>query len=601
MSNDFRKVLLKDDRLMVTDSLNYAVIKGGQNVVSQVASAISQSTSNISFNVQVPSEQTIIDRKVYIQSTVTLKWETATAESFCYGQTLSLAPFPIHQLCSTIQTTINNNVTSINIRDVLPFLLRSNDSRELQKSMSSSPSMPDSLYYYSDANGTVVNNVLGTMSQGLDTDLLANGAYAGVGKKPVADAGTVQTVVDPLVVPPAGPQAVTLYTSTNGTLYVPQTYVPTASTYWALQFTTIEPVLCQPFLFSNPVSNKQGMYGVQTIQLQYNIADARRAFRCWDGFGSPNFVPTVINNLRVDNIVGSQLIFKFLTPHPSDLLPPRNVIPLLTYDRYFSNAKNDRIWTNWGNKITIQSNTYNLTQIPDKICIFLRKNMTLQQPYDTDHVPVITNISLNFNNNAGLLSSATIQDLYQYSVQAGSNQSFQEFCGQAYLSNRGGVGNSAQSKPTVGSYLMLDFATIIQLTEDFYAPGSLGNFQLQFQVQVQNQDQADPDSIVGQSALYDIPANSLELVLVVMNSGIMVTERGQTSTYTGILTKQDVLDASQQTPFSITNVQRIVGSGSLDRGRALPASIGHAMASKSAPVVAKALEMGRDAMSKRLM
>jgi hypothetical protein len=50
----------------------------------------------------------------------------------------------------------------------------------------------------------------------------------------------------------------------------------------------------------------------------------------------------------------------------------------------------------------------------------------------------------------------------------------------------------------------------------------------------------------------------------------MVTDRGQTSTYTGILTKQDVLDASQQEPYSITDVRRIVGSGHCDSGRALP-------------------------------
>ena len=44
MSNDFKKILVKDPRLMVTDSLNYAVIKGGQNVVVQPQIAISQSS-----------------------------------------------------------------------------------------------------------------------------------------------------------------------------------------------------------------------------------------------------------------------------------------------------------------------------------------------------------------------------------------------------------------------------------------------------------------------------------------------------------------------------------------------------------------------------
>ena len=33
--------------------------------------------------------------------------------------------------------------------------------------------------------------------------------------------------------------------------------------------------------------------------------------------------------------------------------------------------------------------------------------------------------------------------------------------------------------PTVGSVVILNFAEIIQLTEDYYAPGSLGSFNLQ--------------------------------------------------------------------------------------------------------------------------
>ncbi|MFM7990528.1 MAG: hypothetical protein ACKPKO_65535, partial [Candidatus Fonsibacter sp.] len=33
---------------------------------------------------------------------------------------------------------------------------------------------------------------------------------------------------------------------------------------------------------------------------------------------------------------------------------------------------------------------------------------------------------------------------------------------------------------------MLNFAEVIQLTEEYYAPGSLGTFNLQFSVQGQN-------------------------------------------------------------------------------------------------------------------
>jgi len=606
MSNDFKKVLVKDDRLMVTDSLNYAVIKGGQNIVSQTQNAISQSTSSISFNLQVPSEQTIVDRKVFISATVQIGWQTTGNPTLVYGQNLALAPFPLHQMCSTIQSTINNNVTSINIRDVLPFLVRSNDCRELQKSMSSCPTMPDSMFYYSDAVGSAgmrcagagtspsqvlqygpAGNTLGSfLTGGIDTDLLPNGAFSGPNARNQAYNG-------------ANEQCVTLFYSADGITYYAQGTqggATASANYWRLVFTTIEPVLCQPFLWSDPVSNKQGMYGVQTIQLQYNVANADRIVRFIESQYAPNSLTltaiTVPTSASVLNVTNAKLILKYLTPHPSDLLPARNVIPLLTYDRYFSNSNNATIPQNYGTPVQIASNTYNLTQIPDKICIFFRKKMTNQRPTDSDAVAVIRNISINFNNNAGLLSSATLQDLYYYSVQAGSNQSFQEFCGQAYVPNL--VLAATDVEPTVGSYLMLDFATVIQLTEDYYAPGSLGNFQLQFTCGLQGGGIGDPQGNA-------FEANSLETVLVVLNSGIMVTERGQTSTYTGILTKQDVLDASQQVPFGRMSVKRMVGSGHCDSGRALPASIGHALMNRSAVVVPKAVDVAKDAMSRRLM
>ena len=607
MSNDFKKVLVKDDRLMVTDSLNYAVIKGGQNVVSQSQSAISQSTSSISFNLQVPSEQTIVDRKVFVTATVQIGWQTTGNPTLVYGQNIALAPFPLHQMCSTIQTTINNNVTSINIRDVLPFLVRSNDCRELQKSLSSCPTQPDSMFYYSDAVGSAgmyatgvgagstpeillngnAGNTLGNFLTGsIDTDILPNGAYAG----PNARNGVYNGALE---------QPVTLLYSADGITYFAQGTqggAVASANFWRLVFTTTEPVLCQPFIFSDPVSNRQGMYGVQTIQLQYNIANADRVVRFVEsGYTTTSYnltAFTVAQSAQVLNVTNARLILKYLTPHPSDLLPARNVIPLLTYDRYFSNSNNPVIPQNYASIVQIASNTYNLTQIPDKICIFFRKKMTNQRPTDSDGVPIIRNISINFNNNAGLLSSATLQDLYYYSVQAGSNQSFQEFCGQAYVPDLVLKGSSVQ--PTIGSYLMLDFATIIQLTEDYYAPGSLGNFQLQFTCGLQG---AGTQDISGNA----FEANTLETVLIVMNSGIMVTERGQTSTYTGILTKQDVLDASQQQPFGRMSVKRMVGSGHQDSGRALPAFLHNAMANKSAVVMPKPVEVAKDAMSRRLM
>ena len=49
-----------------------------------------------------------------------------------------------------------------------------------------------------------------------------------------------------------------------------------------------------------------------------------------------------------------------------------------------------------------------------------------------------------------------------------------------------------------------------------------------------------------------------------MNSGLFVNERGTSSTYTAILTKQDVLECSAQEPMFQSSVKRMVGGGFLD-------------------------------------
>ncbi|MFM7985625.1 MAG: major capsid protein V20 domain-containing protein, partial [Candidatus Fonsibacter sp.] len=112
----------------------------------------------------------------------------------------------------------------------------------------------------------------------------------------------------------------------------------------------------------------------------------------------------------------------------------------------------------------------------------------------------------------------TPEQLYRNSVQSGlANMSWDEFCGSV-LSCCGiqgrpqpphpygpyvGLGANlngpyltesnagVQYVPTTGSILVLNFAEVIQLTEEIYAPGSLGSFNLQLQVTVKNNQTGD--------------------------------------------------------------------------------------------------------------
>ena len=132
---------------MHTSKVKFQVLKGGQNITCQPFTAISATPASHVYNVTVPSFETIISREVLWKSTVTLKITNATklATEFAvnYGVTDALAPFPLHNLVTTMTATINNNTISQNMMDTLPILLRMVDPEEFAKYDSMTPTALD--------------------------------------------------------------------------------------------------------------------------------------------------------------------------------------------------------------------------------------------------------------------------------------------------------------------------------------------------------------------------------------------------------------------------------------------------------------------------
>jgi hypothetical protein len=340
------------------------------------------------------------------------------------------------------------------------------------------------------------------------------------------------------------------------------------------QFEVTEPLLLSPFVFGSGFG-KQGFYGIQTMNFNMNMnSNEARAWR--------SAVFTGSKAVEVDSFSDSQLTFQFLTPHASDMLDPRNTVPFYELPVYrtsgnlalparaaYGQAAADGSFPEPA-RVVIQSTNLQLSGIPDKLIIFCRKRVADLKCSDTDSYATITNISINFNNQAGLLSSMSQEQLFRNSVQSGlANMSWDEFCGST-VSACGGANTNAQIRspyagvgarigspgfqlsPTTGTILVLSFAEVIQLTEEYYAPGSLGSFNLQMAVTVQN------------NQYEEWAQNSYELVIIPMNSGVFVNERGTSSTFLSLLTKQDVLETLQQQPYATSEIRRMVGGGFLD-------------------------------------
>ncbi len=155
MSETFEKVLVKDDRLgCITSKVKFQVFKGGQNITSQPFKAISETTAAHTYNITVPSLETIINREALWRSTVTLKIDAIDKNqaefAVTYGVTDALSAFPLHSLVNTMTATINNNTISQNVADTLPILLRLVDPEEFAKYDGMTPTTLDYLAHYED-------------------------------------------------------------------------------------------------------------------------------------------------------------------------------------------------------------------------------------------------------------------------------------------------------------------------------------------------------------------------------------------------------------------------------------------------------------------
>ena len=593
MAETFEKILVKDDRLgCITPKVKFQVLKGGQNITCQPFKAISETKASHVYNVTVPSLETIISREVLWQSTVTLKITTTSkaAADFAvnYGVTDALAPFPLHSLVTTMTATINNNTISQNMMDTLPILLRMVDSEEFAKYDCMTPTALDYLAEYKDGVHRM-DFQLDQNSQGQPCAYMRDAADS---QPPAANTftGTKSTAFvsypnNSLAFDMNRPAATAYYHKPRGAWKLEALYAVDASTNAQrvprvtdtvvyARFKVTEPLLLSPFVFGSGYG-KQGFYGIQTMNFNMNInSNAGRAWR------SAVFEGT--KTVEVEKFADSQLLFQFLTPHASDMLDPRNVVPFYEFPVYrTSNNVALQPRPNYGRAIstgviedaptvTIASHNIQLSGIPDKLIIFVRKRVADLGCKDTDSYATIKGISINFNNQAGLLSSMTQEQLFRNSIQSGlANMSWDEFCGSTVSAAAGSTTNVGlrepylglgardaspgfQMSPTTGTILVLNFAEVIQLTEEYYAPGSLGSFNLQLTVQVQNTQ-------------YEAwPENSYELVIIPMNTGVFVNERGTSSTFLSLLTKQDVLDALQQQPYSNFEMRRMVGGGFLD-------------------------------------
>jgi len=584
MSENFSTVLIEDPRLLVTDQVKYGVIKGGANITQTQYKAISQTNSQIIFNCPVPSENIILDRKILFGSTVTLNFTITDVNNalpmvpggnvsvpvFQYSKTEALQVFPLQSLMSVMTATINNTSVNINLQDVLPSIMLLNESDELFEYNGTTNTLVDDTWLnYTDG----VNSTSNPLSGYQDTDYAMS--KIGRGCLPV----TIQGI---------NGQPIHTFTA-NGNALNNDSFVKnqgTTNNVWTFQlvFRVVEPLLLSPWIFGNPKHNSQGIYGLQNLNFQFNVGSTNRVFS--SAMAATSYVVGGVTvyplqyqiSLPSTNAFQNTVLYTtYLTPQPSQLLKSRNVVPYYEVPRYLSTSGSNvtiapsvitpgatvDFTTITGVTLstgTITSQTLQLNQIPDKLIINVRVPMSQQTCAYSSSFASIYGIQLNFNNQSGLLSTFSQYDLYRISKENGSTQSWPNFCGFSNAWSGLNLQGYYKPVPTTGSLLVLEFGKDIQLP-DYYAPGCLGNFNLQFTLQIYNQSLTQP-------------LVNPELVIITLNSGVLVNDRGTSNIYTGLLNREDVLKTSSEQPYTRSDVVRLVGGSVNER---LKSAFGHAI------------------------
>jgi hypothetical protein len=502
MSTDFIPTLVEDDRLILTSKLPFEIYQGASSVSPQVFAANTQTGSSHTYTVTVPSYESITDMNIMYDGDMV--FTIIGNPGAGAGRLVNLgnvAGAPSTDCFAPFPFLQNIIVASATINQSQVSV----NCQDVLPALLSCISR-ESLSKYNDMTPTMLDNCqsytqagyVGSSASVFNPYLTSGTDYRQQGR----GAWRIKSI--------------TGNTAANAV----QTVVVTVH--------VTEPLgILSPFLFAKPGA---GISGVQAINFNLTLdATASRAWR----------TTSVLQSSVTCAYQNSRLLVNFLSPKASQLVKysPRNILPYSQLSVYKSNPV--AVGDGKANSPSIQ-----LSSIPKMALIFVRP--VIRNTSTADYVLPITGININFNGRNGLLSGASQQQLYAMSAMAGVNQSWQEWCGAAALG--GNVSDtSVGTFFTQGGILALQFGRDIECSNEYDAPSSIGQYNFAVNVNFTNECAS---------------AGNVELYIILVNSGFLASERGQSSSYTSIVSKADCMSVLNDVPLSdVENSQTLPESG----------------------------------------
>lgn len=411
-----------------------------------------------------PSLSTITDRQIYVRAYL----EVTTNAPMVLGVEDGLRSFPLNSIVDVTTVQINGESVSDNTQNKLQALLTYGVlPDELDKASSTSPCYPDQYQEYSDWQ------------------------THGSGRNPLAFFGENSANIS------------------RGAFEV-QVVSPTVVRF----------VVCEP-IFVSPMS--QGFHGkvegmINVNELTVNLQHTSNVGRVWSHSANGNAVTVV----GCSFYQAPELLITSCTPPLDQMLPSLQMLPYSKPNQYVRQMPT----LSAGSSLQIYSDTIRLSQIPRYIYVFAKHSESTQSFATSDSFLSIENISVQWGNSSGLMSSASKQHLYEIARKNGCTLSYPQW------------------SKFRGSVLALELGVDIGL-ESFEAPGLNGAYTVQMQVTFKNQSSM---------------AFTGDFYLITMNEGIFSIAPNTARASLGNLTVDQILAArSSKNELSNMHYKQLVG------------------------------------------
>jgi hypothetical protein len=454
---------------------DHIVLQGGLRLNEQVNTADSWGSYlatpvQANWTINPPSTKTIIDRNMKVRCF----FEITGDQTLQLGLNDALRQFPIASIMDVLTVQINGETISDNMADKIHAMLcYGNNGVTRNGDTSTSPSMPDMYQEYGDYE------TYGTGKNAL-SDYGEQSIEEGRGGFPVAPVGT-------------------------------------GGTSFRVEIT--EPLFLSPFLNGLHVSD-EGFVNVN--QMNINMRWKQNISQIMShASGTQTSLP--LTNIQVTMYRAPEILTTFITPDLTQPIPELQVLPYTKTQEYIKQMGT----VTAGSTANVVSDSIKLSQVPRKMYLFARHNRATSTFSTADSYLALENLSVLWNNQSGLFSSATPQDLYRISKENGLNLSW------------------AQFSKYRGSVFCCEFGKDVGLL-DSEAPGCQGQYTIQVQATLKNQSTASFDA---------------EFFMVIQNEGTFSISPNFARASLGNLNQQMVLMAKQSPELHHMTYRDLQGAG----------------------------------------